>query len=155
MKPAARQLLRDRLDRSLAPLRRARLIRSKRGWVRTVRDALGMNGRQLADRMGVARSHLAQIEDAEVRGTTSLKTLERAADALGCELVYGFLPHDGQTFELLVHERAREVAERIVDRVMTSMALEAQGVDRAYRKKEVDRVVYDLVSGLNRDLWDD
>ncbi len=155
MKAEARHLLRDELDRRLAPLRRARLVRPRRGWVHAVREALGMNGRQLSERLGIARAHLAHIEDAEVRGAATLHTLEKAADALGCDLVYAFVPHDGKTLELMLRERAREVAERIVGRVATTMALEAQGVDRAFRKKEVDRVAADLVRTLRKHLWDE
>ncbi len=120
-----------------------------------MREALGMNGRQLSERLGIARSDLAHIEDAEVRGAATLHTLEKAADALGCDLVYAVVPRDGKTLEVMVDERAREVAERIVGRVATTMALEAQGVDRAFRKKEVDRVAADLVRTLRKHLWDE
>ena len=155
MKAEAKPLVRDELDRRLAPLRRARLVRPRRGWVYAVREALGMNGRQLSERLGIARSHLAHIEDAEVRGAATLHTLEKAADALGCDLVYAFVPRYRKTLEVMVHARAREVAERIVGRVATTMALEAQGVDRAFRKKEVDRVAADLVRTLRKHLWDE
>ncbi|MFQ5417727.1 MAG: helix-turn-helix domain-containing protein, partial [Myxococcota bacterium] len=92
MKPEARALLRNQLDRQLTSLRRTPLMRPRRGWVRAIREALGMNGRQLAERIGIARSHLSQIESAEARDSVSLRTLRRVADALGCELVYAFVP---------------------------------------------------------------
>jgi len=120
-----------------------------------VREALGMNGRQLAERMGIARSHLSQIEEAEVRGAASLKTLQRAAEALGCELVYAFVPRGGKTLEELIHQRAREVAKRVVERVATNMALEAQSVDRDFRKREADRIAADLVRTMRKDLWEE
>jgi predicted DNA-binding mobile mystery protein A len=113
-----------------------------------------MNGRQLAERMGVVRSHLSRIEEAEMRDAVSLKTLQRAAEALGCELVYAFVPRDGKTLEEIVHERAREVAKRVVERVATNMALEAQSVDRDFRKREGDRIAADLVRTMRRDLWE-
>lgn len=112
-----------------------------------------MNGRQLADRMGVVRSHLSQIEKGEREGTTSIRSLQRAADALGCEFVYAFVPRDGKTFEGLVHERAEEVARRIVEEVATTMALEDQSVDREFRKREIDRFVAELVRSMPRNLW--
>jgi len=113
-----------------------------------------MNGRQLAEKMGIARSHLSQIESAEARNSASLRTLRRAADALGCELVYAFVPRDGRTLEEMVQERARTVAERIVGDVATTMALEAQSVDRNFRKREVNRITSELVHTMRRDLWD-
>lgn len=154
MKPEARALLRNQLDRQLSSLRRTELIRPRRGWVRAIREALGMNGRQLAEKMGIARSHLSQIESAEARNSASLRTLRRAADALGCELVYAFVPRDGRTLEEMVQERARTVAERIVGDVATTMALEAQSVDRNFRKREVNRITSELVHTMRRDLWD-
>jgi hypothetical protein len=63
--PLTRQIERARLDRQLAPLRSAQrkdaFRRPRRGWVRALREAVGMNGRQLAERMGIARSQLAQV----------------------------------------------------------------------------------------------
>ena len=153
MNSETRALHRAQIDRELAPLRRACPVRPRRGWVRAVRDALGMNGRQLAERMGIARSHLSQIEDAEVRGTTSLRTLGRAAHALGCELVYAFVPRDKETLEEIVQARAREAAERIVESVATNMALEAQSVDRDFLKREIDRIAADLIRAKPWDLW--
>jgi predicted DNA-binding mobile mystery protein A len=154
MKPEARALLRNQLDRQLSPLRPTELVRPRRGWVRAIREVLGMNGRQLAERMGIARSHLSQIESGEARDSVSLRTLRRAADALGCEFVYAFVPRDGRTLEEMVQERARVVAERIVGDVATTMALEAQSVDGDFQKREVDRIALDLAHTMRRDLWD-
>src|SRR5215510_9154119 len=101
MKPETLSLQREQIDRQLAPFRRVAAARPVRGWVRAVRQALGMNGRQLASRMGIARSHLSQIEDAEVRGAVSLRTLERVAHALDCEFVYALVPRDRKSLEEL------------------------------------------------------
>jgi len=155
MEPEIRALQRDQIDRQLASLRQARPSRPARGWVRAVREALGMNGSQLTRRMKIARSHLSQIEDAEARGAVSIRTLQRAADALGCEFVYAFVPRGGKRFEQLVHERARQVAERMVERVAGTMALEDQSVDLEFRKREVDRLTAELVRTMRRDLWDE
>ena len=153
MKPEARALLRRQLDQQLSSLESAPLARPRRGWVRAIREALGMNGRQLAERMGIARSHLSQIEDAEARGSVSLQTLRRAADALGCDLVYAFVPRDVRTLDEMVHARARAVAERIVGDVSTTMALEAQSVAPDFQRREVGRVASERVHSMRRDLW--
>lgn len=154
MNPEVRELLRRQLDQQLKLFRRLAVTRPARGWVRTIRDAIGMNGRQLADRMGIARSQLSQIENAEVRSSTTLRTLERAAAALGCEFVYAFVPQGGATLEEVVHDRAREVAEGTVERVSHTMALEEQGIDGTFRKREVDRLAGELVRTMRREFWD-
>jgi predicted DNA-binding mobile mystery protein A len=79
-----------------ARLRRAAHLlpdaRPERGWIRTIRDALGMSSSELAARLGVSQSWIPALERNEVDGSIKLETLERAADALGCELVYALVP---------------------------------------------------------------
>lgn len=153
MKPHAKELLRKQLDRQLARVRRAHSPRPTRGWIRTIREALGMSGRQLAERMGISPPSLVRIEKAEPGGRTTLRTLERAADAMDCDLVYAFVPR-GTTLEALVWERARAVAEKIVDDVAANMSLENQSVDDSFRKREAHRIAAELVRLMSREIWD-
>jgi predicted DNA-binding mobile mystery protein A len=157
--PLTRQLDLDALERQLSALRAVGrtggLRRPRRGWVRAIREALGMNGRQLAERLGIARSHLAHIETAELKGRLTLTTLERAAEALGCTFVYAIVPRDDKTLQQIMDERAHEVAASLVRRIDTSMALEAQGVTSSdLQRKEITRVAAELVRTRNRRLWD-
>ena len=62
------------------------------GWVKAIRTALGMSGRELGERMGVSQSTITDLEASEHRGTIQLDSLRRAADALDCELVYSIIP---------------------------------------------------------------
>ena len=50
---------------------------------------------EAARRIGVVESGVYRMEYAEGRGVISLETLRRAAEALGCELVYGLAPKEG------------------------------------------------------------
>ena len=63
-----------------------------RGWVRAIRDALGMTARQLAARMGKSHSTLLALEKGEVAGTVTIAGLRRAAEALDCTLHYVLVP---------------------------------------------------------------
>lgn len=153
MRANTRLLKREQLDRQLKPLRKQGLALPPRGWIRTIRDALGMNGRQLADRMGVAYSYRDQLEKREVAGTVTIKTLERAAEALGCDVVYALIPKNKGTFEAMVHQQAQTVARRIVDEVDVTMALEAQPVDSNFRKREIERIASELAASMPRALW--
>jgi transcriptional regulator with XRE-family HTH domain len=65
------------------------------GWLRTVRRAVGIPVAEAAGRMGMVESALFRMEYAEGRGAIELQTLRRAAEALGCELVYGLAPKEG------------------------------------------------------------
>jgi predicted DNA-binding mobile mystery protein A len=65
------------------------------GWLRTVRRAVGIPVAEVARRMGVGESEVYRMEYAEGRGVIELQTLRRAAEALGCDLVYGLAPKEG------------------------------------------------------------
>ena len=64
------------------------------GWLRTVRHAVGIPVAEVARRMGVGGSEVYLMEYAEGRGVIELQTLRRAAEALGCDLVYGLSPRE-------------------------------------------------------------
>src|SRR5271157_262035 len=66
------------------------------GWLRTVRHAVGIPVAEVARRMGVGGSEVYRMEYAEGRGVIELQTLRRAAEALGCDLVYGLSPRGGR-----------------------------------------------------------
>lgn len=83
------------------------------GWIRTVRESLGMTTRQLGRRMGVAHTSVAGLEHGEVAGTLKLDTLRRAADALDCDLVYALVPRRPLT-ETVWTQARRKAAEDLV-----------------------------------------
>ena len=64
-----------------------------RGWIKAVREALGMTTAQLAKRIGVKQPSVVAIEQSEAKGTIELATLRRVAEALDCTLVYAFVPN--------------------------------------------------------------
>ena len=77
--PRDRALTRRQLDASLT---RLRLLgdhpRPHRGWIRAVRDALGMSSIALAARMGVSQQTVSEMERSENLDTIKLETLRRA-----------------------------------------------------------------------------
>src|SRR5215204_4330845 len=105
-----RKVTRRHLDSRLQISRKEGLARPSQGWIRAVRDALGMTARQLGERMGVSQPTITQMEHNEVAGSITLATLERAAQALGCRLVYTFVPEE--PLETRVTRRAEDVARR-------------------------------------------
>jgi predicted DNA-binding mobile mystery protein A len=151
MKGDARRRARARLDdrlRSLRPVDRFKA--PPRGWVRAIRDALGMSGPQLGARMGVRPQSVETIEKSEAAGTIQLKTLRRAAEALDCTLVYALVPNT--SLEEMVDAHAREIATRELNRVAHTMRLEAQETDDADFEARVHAYIRDRLS--ERDLWD-
>ncbi len=149
MKDAIRHL--DRRFAAIRPV--AAAPNPPKGWVRAVRDALGMTTQQLADRMGVSQPRVPELEKAEVSGNVTLKSLERAAAALGCRVVYAFVPE--RPLADIVRERARLIADRQFAAVSHSMQLENQGIgDAGTRAEQRERLIEQLMLRPAR-LWDD
>ena len=114
------------LDRTLEPFRDARQVpRPSRGWLRAIRQAMGISARELAQVTGTSRQLPLQLEKAEADDSITLKSLRKLASALDCELVYALVPKQG-TMQQLLESRARAQATRRVLQVEHSMALEDQ-----------------------------
>lgn len=144
----ARRTLDSRFQR-LHPLLRE--PRPHRGWVRAIRDALGMSGPELASRMGVSQSTVVDIEQSEMHGTVKIDTLRRAADALGCEVVYFLVPRT--TLEDAVQAQARRKAGRHLGRVAHHSRLEDQELSDEASASQLDRFAEGLID--RRGLWSD
>ncbi len=149
MKTATRQL--DRRLNAIRPLIAS--ARPPKGWVRAIRDALGMTTQQLAQRIGVSQSRIPELEQAEVNGNITLKSLERAAEAMGCRVVYALVPE--RPLVDVVRARAERIADRQIAAVSHTMQLEDQAVeDKAVRKEQRNRQIEQLLLRPAR-LWDD
>ncbi len=84
-----------------------------KGWLRDVRQAVGLPVKEAAERMGVSKFEVLRLEKAEMDERIMLGTLRKAAEGLGCELVYGLTPTVG-TFAGMEAER-RELRRQAAD----------------------------------------
>ena len=125
MREHFRQLRSQQIDRSLTPLRSLQLPRPPKGWIRAIREAIGVSSGELAERMQTNRSLVVQQEKAEAEDRITLKSLRAYANALDCDLVYAFIPR-ASTLQELVDTRARAAAKANVLGVEHTMALENQ-----------------------------
>jgi predicted DNA-binding mobile mystery protein A len=122
-----------------------------RGWMKAIREALGMSSAQLAKRLGVKQPSVVALEQSEVKGTIELASLQRVAGALDCTLVYALVPN--QPLEVMVRDRARTFARRRLEVVEHSMLLEDQKVPSA--AKDAEARLDELVRETNpRLFWD-
>ncbi len=147
MSKLARKHLDKRLDR-FRPV--TELTRPPRGWLRAIREALGMTATQFAARLQVSQPRISALEKGEVDGSVTLASLQRAAEALDCTLVYALVPR--LPLETLLMKRAREVATKKVSRIDQTMRLENQGVDAKELESECDRLARSLAETPRR-LW--
>jgi predicted DNA-binding mobile mystery protein A len=152
MKNDTRQRARQRLDERLLPLKPTERFRPPpKGWVRAIRDALGMTGVQFGRRLGIRPQSVETLEKSEANGSVQLKTLRRAAEALECTLVYALVPNT--SLEGLAHDRARQIANRDLGRVAHTMKLEAQDTRDADLQTRIEAYIRDILK--ERDLWNE
>ncbi len=152
MRSTDRTLARKQLDKRLDFFRSAdALARPPRGWVRAIREALGLTTAQLAGRIGVSQPRVMEIEKAERTGAITLTTLERAAQALDCKLVYIFVPR--KPLQELVAERARLIAKKRLSVTGHHMALEAQSVSEADEKEQFEQLLGQIIDKAGSELW--
>src|ERR1700704_3088251 len=142
------------LDKRFAGLRRlAQSPRPPKGWLRPIRDALGMTTAQFARRLGVSQPRIIELEQSEVSGKVTLNTLQRAAEALGCRLVYVLVPE--KPLAETERDRAELLAQTPQSDVEHTMRLEDQAVSSKTASKELrERLIAELLRRPAR-LWDE
>ncbi len=124
-----------------------------RGWIRAMRDALGMSAAQLAKRLGISRGALYKLEEREASRGIALKQLDRAADAMDCDVFYAIVPRN--TLEQSIRNQSRKKAETQLYKANLSMGLEAEGVkDKKFATAVSSSSSY-TVALTDRYLWDE
>ncbi|MBM3275702.1 MAG: mobile mystery protein A [Candidatus Sericytochromatia bacterium] len=140
--------LEDRLDR----IRGSAAVDPPRdGWLRTIRLAIGMTTEQLADRLGVTRQAVLQLEAAERKQTASWTSLRKAANAMDCDVLVALVPR-GSLTQVLTRQ-GRVQAERHLARASHSMKLDAHVVGQDEMARQVEELADELATDRPRGLW--
>ena len=124
-----------------------------KGWVRAIRTGLSMSRRQLANRLGFSISRIQKIEEDEVTGSVTIKTMRRTAEALDCVFVYALIPRD--SLEATLTKQALKIAKQHRNEVMHSMFLEDQVVKESSNKYLLETLTKEFMNKSSRTLWDD
>jgi predicted DNA-binding mobile mystery protein A len=141
------------LDETLKPFQALRMAPPPpHGWIRAVRESLGMSLRQLGERAGLSKTSVASVESLEGKGTVQLDSIRRLADSMDCDFVYALVPR--QTLQKTIEDQARSKARKLVDRISISMELEEQGISSADRERQVNELAEEILRSRERGLWD-
>jgi predicted DNA-binding mobile mystery protein A len=145
----------EQLDRRFDELRPwlALTARPARGWIKAIRAALGMTTAQMGKRLKVAQSRVSELEAAEAHGNITLKSLNRAAEALGCQVVYVLVPN--HPLSAILKERADAAAERQLAAVEQTMRLEDQAIAGKKHRQDAIRQIADQLLLHPSKLWDE
>ena len=152
MQSKHRRIMREQLDATFKKLNDIRTSQPPvKGWLRSIREALGMSGKQMGERMGVSQPRIVQMEKDEISGAITLKSMRQAAEAMDCVFVYSVVPR--VSLEETIRNQAQKVAEKRFSRTSHTMLLENQQVSSEDRQKMLQSKVDDLVRDMPRDFW--
>ena len=152
MKSRQKQIVLQQLDSNFDRLRDSTAVSTPpRGWIRAIRDALGMSTTQLALRMKVHQPKISRIEQREVSGDITIKTMREAAEAMDCIFVYAVLPRT--SLEETIRAQAEKLARCLVGSASHSMLLEDQSLEKKQDDEMVKSLVDRLVAEMPRNLW--
>ena len=152
MKSRFNDLKQRQLDAGLARWRTAELpARPPSGWIKAIREALGMPAAHLAKRLGLVPSTVLRLETSEADDTITLGSLRRAAEALDCEVQYALVPK--QSIAQTMEAQAGKVARERMAAIAHTMALEAQATSDEAVESQVEEMAESLLKGSRRELW--
>ena len=82
--------------------------RPSAGWLRTLRETLGLTLADMAKRIGVTPPAVRSFEQAEAEDRITLASLRRTANAMGCDLIYALVPRRDTLPALAETEESRK-----------------------------------------------
>lgn len=123
------------------------------GWLRAIREALGMTSGVLAERLGVTASGARKLEQAEAVDAITLGTLRRVAEALDCDLQYALVPR--RPLREMRWQQALHLAQQWQQRASRTMALEAQPVasPSAAANERLEAMAHEILHTSGTKLW--
>ncbi len=136
------------LDKKFSQIENHHLLDSpSQGWIRTIRESLGMTSSQLAERLGVSQARVVQLEKNEAN--LKLSTLKKVAGALGCTFTYALIPP--KPIAQIIDEQAEKKAHIIMTEVNINMALENQAVET---KDLIEDTKREILEKHLSSIWD-
>jgi len=154
MKPKHIKLAREQLDATLERFESLKaLVPPGKGWIRAIRDAIGMTGEQLAKRLNTNKQRVSRIEHDEKLGKVKIETLRNVAEAMDCVFLYAFVPRD--SLDQTVKEQAKEIAKKRMARSNQMMRLEKQELSEAEKAKAMQTIIDEIVETMPKSLWDE
>ena len=143
-----KKLLRRSYQKKFNAFKKAIIEIPPQGWLKTIREFLGMTTTQLAKKINVTQPRVINLEKNEKN--TKISTMERIADALNCDFVYAFIPREN--IDNIIYNQAKKKALKILSKVQTNMSLENQQTDS---DELVEDIIKDLLDDNISRIWDE
>jgi predicted DNA-binding mobile mystery protein A len=143
---------REAYEKLLTSLKELNIKPPKRGWIKAVREMLGMTVSQLGKRSGLDSTTVTRLEDNEVKDSITLRSLKKLADSLECDLIYSLVPKT--SFEEILSKRAEALIKKQARKAEHTMSLEDQGGgDISSNKLALEKAI--LIRSLDKQLWEE
>ena len=148
-----KKVIREQLDKKLKFLKDfASSGIPEQGWIKTIREALGLSASQLGKRARLHQTRISRLENAEKDGDLKLSSLKKIAKGLNMKFVYGFVPEE--TLESMVRDRARRIALKRFETLDNTMKLEQQALSDEDKKKAMSDMIEKILVDQPKDFWD-
>ena len=116
------------------------------GWLRTIRELLGMTTTQFAKKIGVSQPRVFNMEKNEKK--LKISTMEKIADSLNCDFVYAIVPREN--IDDIIYNQAKREALKILKNVNRNIGLENQSIDS---EELLEDVIKELLNGNIARIW--
>ena len=123
------------------------------GWIKAIRNGIGMSMEQLGKKLSITKQGVMDIEKREMEGAITIKAMQEIAKAMDTKFVYGFVPNAG-SLEQMIETRALEIAKTIVQRTSTTMKLEDQVNSKERIEKAIKERAKEIINKTPKILWD-
>ncbi len=123
------------------------------GWIRAIRNGIGMSMEQLGRKLSITKQGVMDIEKREMEGAITIKAMQEIAKAMDTQFVYGFVPNAG-SLEQMIETRALEIAKKIVQRTSNTMKLEDQVNSKERIEKAIKERATEIINKTPKILWD-
>ena len=143
-----KKILRRSYQKKFDLFRKVIIARPQQGWLKTIREFLGMTTTQLAKRLEISQPRIVAMEKNE--RNVKISTMERIADALNCDFSYAFVPREN--IDDIIYNQAKKKAKKILDKVNKNMGLENQLVKTDDLLKDI---IEELLDGNIARIWDE
>ena len=82
------------------------------GWIKAIRNGIGMSMEQLGKKLSITKQGVMDIENREKEGAITIKSMQEIAKAIDMQFVYGFVP-DAGSLDQMIEMRALEMATKL------------------------------------------
>ena len=143
-----KKILRRSYQKKFDLFKKVIIARPQQGWLKTIREFLGMTTTQLAKRLEISQPRIVAMEKNE--RNIKISTMERIADVLNCDFSYAFVPREN--IDDIIYNQAKKKAQKILDKVNKNMGFENQLAKTDDLLKDI---IEELLDGNISRLWDE